>query len=139
MSYGRLPNTLLTFVRYCFHTLGQFCPGERVSSFSCTTELTHTWSGTALDGQCPSGNPVTNDVIVLSSALSVGDTVPCGIFTANVTNITTPMMGGNALLSSTISFIANSSLDGTEVVCTVTQTEVERYPIMIIGKWLTYM
>ena len=138
MSYGRLPNTLLTFVSSCSHTLGQFCPGERVSSFSCTTELTQVWSGTALAGQCPSNNP--NDVITLSSAFNLeGDTVLCGIFTTNVTNIT-PIMGGNTLLSSTISFTASSDLDGTEVVCwDGNQAEVQSYPITIIGKWLTYM
>ena len=126
--------TMLTLFVSCFHTLGQFCPEERVSSFSCTTELTHTWSGSALAGQCPSSNPIINDVITVTTALSEGDTVPCGIFTANVTNIT-PMMGGNTLLSSTISFIANSSLEGTEVVCADgTPTEVESYPITIIGK-----
>ena len=136
VSYGRLQNTLLTFVCSCFHTLGQFCPGERVSSFNCTTEIVHTWSGSALAGQCPSSNPVIDDVITLSSTLSEGDTVPCGIFTANVTNA--PMMGGNTLLSSTISFTASSVLDGTEVVCVDgTSTEVESYPIAIIGKWLT--
>ena len=116
-------------------TLGQFCPGERVSSFSCTTELVHVWSGSALDGQCP----VINDVIILSTSLDEGDTVPCGIFTANVTNITS-VTGGNSLLSSTISFTASSDLDGTQVVCTDgNQAEVERYPIMIIGEWITYM
>ena len=117
---------------YGFHTLGQFCPGERVSSFSCTTELTHAWSGSALAGQCP----VINDVIILSTSLDEG---PCGIFTANVTSIT-PMMGGNTQLSSTISFTASSDLDGTEVRCTDgNQAEVERYPITIIGKWLMYL
>ena len=137
MSYCRLPNTLLTFICSCFHTLGQFCPGERVSSFSCTTELTHIWSGSALDSQCPSGSP--SDVITLSSGLNVGDTVPCGIFTANVTDITS-VMGGNSLLSSTISFTASSDLDGTEVMCRDgNQDEVERYPITIVGKWLMYL
>ena len=77
-----------------------------------------------------------------SAADSVGDTLPCGIFTANVTNInTTTIMGVTlTLLSSTISFTASSDLDGTEVVCTdAGQTEVESYPSTIIGKWLTYM
>ena len=74
-------------------------------------------------------------MIVLSSALNVGDTVSCGIFTASVANITTIM--GNTLLSSTISFTASSDLDGTEVVCTDgNQAEVESYPIMVVGEWL---
>ena len=126
---------MLTLFVSGFHTLGQFCPGERVSSFSCTTEISHAWSGSALAGQCPSSNPVTDDVITLTSALNVGDTVPCGIFTASITNIATVM--GDTLLSSTISFTASSDLDGTEVVCTDgNQAEVESYPIIIVGKWL---
>ena len=131
VSYGRLPNT---FICSCFHTLGQFCPGERVSSFSCTTEGTHIWSGSALDGQCPSHSP--SDVILLSiSLISEGATAPCGLFNATVTDL----MGG--MLSSNISFTASSDLDRTEVVCTedATQTEVQSYQITIIGKWLTYM
>ena len=125
---------MLTLLVSGFHTLGQFCPGERVSSFSCTTEISHVWSGSALDGRCPTASP--SDGIVLSSALNVGDTVPCGIFTANITNIAIVM--GDTLLSSTISFTASSDLDGTEVVCTdSTMTEVESYSIMVVGKWLT--
>ena len=79
-------------------------------------------------------------MIALTAAVNLeGDTPSCGIFTANVTNIT-PMMGGNTLLSSTISFTASSDLDGTEVVCTDgNQAEVESYPIMIIGKWFMHM
>ena len=126
-------NTLLTLLVSGFHTLGQFCPGERVSSFSCTTEISHVWSGSALAGQCPTASP--SDVIVLSSALNVGETVSCGIFTANITNIATVM--GDTLLSSTISFTASSDLDWTEVVCTDgNQAEVESYSITIIGEWL---
>ena len=112
----------------CFHTLGQFCPGERVSSFSCTTVAVHAWTGSALDGQCPSNNP--SDGIALNTAAnSEGDTAACGMFNATVTNI----MGG--ILSSTISFTASSDLDGTEIVCrNATPAEVENYPITIRGK-----
>ena len=123
---------MLTLFVSGFHTLGQFCPGERVSSFSCTTEATHAWFGSALAGQCPSGNP--SDGIVLTTAFnSEGDTVSCGIFTASVTNIT-PMVG-NTLLSSTISFTASSDLDGTTVVCRdAAQVDVESTSITIIGQ-----
>ena len=124
-------NTLLTLLVSGFHTLGQFCPGERVSSFSCTTELTHVWSGSALAGQCPTASP--SNEIVLTTALNVGDTVTCGIFTANITNIATIM--GNILLSSTISFTASSDLDGTTVVCRdAAQVDVESTSITIIGE-----
>ena len=121
---------MLTLFVSGFHTLGQFCPGERVSSFSCTTEITHVWFGSALAGQCPSGNP--SDGIVLTTAFnSEGDNATCGIFTATVTGI----VGG--MLSSTISFTASSNLDGTEIVCTDgNQAEVENYPITVVGKWL---
>ena len=123
----------------CFHTLGQFCPGERVSSFGCTTELTHVWAGSALAGQCPSSNPLNNDVITLSSALNEGNSLPCGIFNVTVTDITM-VMGGNTQLSSTISFTASSDLNGTEVVCRDgNQADVESYPITIIGTWFTHM
>ena len=124
---------MLTLFVSGFHTLGQFCPGERVSSFSCTTELIHLWSGSALAGQCPA-----NEIILTTASSAtneVGETVTCGIFTANITNIATIM--GDILLSSTISFIASSDLNWTEVVCRDgNQAEVENYPIMVVGKWL---
>ena len=121
---------MLTLLVSGFHTLGQLCPGERVSSFSCTTEITHVWSGSALAGQCPSGNP-SNGILLSTAANPEGGNVTCGIFTATVTGI----VGG--MLNSTISFTASSNLDGTEVVCTAgNQAEVESYPIMVVGKWL---
>ena len=127
-------NNHLTLLVSGFHTLGQFCPGERVSSFSCTTEIVHVWSGSALAGQCPTASP--SDRIGLTTVFnSEGDNVTCGIFTASITNIAIVM--GDILLSSTISFTASSDLNGTEVVCRDgNQAEVENYPIMIVGKWL---
>ena len=120
---------MLTLFVSGFHTLlGQFCPGERVSSFSCTTESVHAWSGSALAGQCPTASP--SDGIVLTTAINLeGDNGTCGIFTATVTGI----VGG--MLSSTISFTASSNLNGTEIVCrNITPADVERYPIRIMGK-----
>lgn len=77
------------------------------------------WGGSALSGQCPTDSNVINFNTNNITTNNIGDTFTCGVFYATINNITNQTVGAITTnnVSSTLSFSATPSLDGTDIVC----------------------
>ncbi len=73
-----------------------------------------TWQGTAFTGQCPN----ESDTITVAAAQAVvGNTTTCGIFIANVSDLTPSTVPGVNIVIVSLTFRADVSLNWTTVQC----------------------
>lgn len=85
---------------------------------SCDNGIAVIWQGSAMSGQCPSDTVSENNTItVLLAASTVGDTTTCGNFTSNVTDLSPGVIMGTQIVTASLTFVADVSLNDTIVQC----------------------
>ena len=108
---------------------GTLCPGQQVS-YSCSAS-TLLWTGSAFSGMCPPADSITLD----AAGSQVGDTLSCGVFNANVTDIRPGLISGRVIDSNLIFTVDATSLtNGSDITCQNNIGTVERFTINIQGE-----
>ena len=95
-----------------------YCPGQ-TPNFSCVTGEPVVWDGTLFAGQCPSNSPVADTIVLQGlTADNISDIFSCGPYNLVVDNVevvSDPLP--TTLVTSSLTVSADSSLNGSTVVC----------------------
>ena len=106
-----------------------YCPGQ--TAISCSATAPVAWTGTAFVGQCPLNGTVLQDSLTVDN---IGNTFTCGVFTVTVTNVETAVQVGVTvtIISSSLMFNADSTLDGRTIRCGTVATSTPDVDLELI-------
>ena len=105
-----------------------YCPGQ--TNISCSNTAPVGWDGTAFAGQCPLNATVLQSL----TADNISSTFTCGVFTVTVTNVETAVQVGVTvtIISSSLTFNADSTLDGRTIRCGTVATSTPDVDLELI-------
>ena len=105
-----------------------YCPGQ--TNISCSNTAPVVWDGTAFAGQCPLNGTVLQGL----TADNISSTFICGVFTVTVTNVESVVWLGITvtIISSTLMFNADSTLNGRTVRCGTVATSTPDVDLELI-------